>query len=126
MKQYGSFSRGYRGVAYDTGGILNHRKFGVNMSGRPERVLSPRQTESFDRLVATLDRGTTDAGGMTLSLRERALVTAVASAVAANQGSGEAHVRVFIGQRELEDIIATQVLDYDSATARSIALGRKP
>lgn len=36
---------------YDTGGMLGHGQLGENMSGRPERVLSPRQTSSFERLV---------------------------------------------------------------------------
>ena len=36
---------------YDTGGMLGHGQLGENMSGRPERVLSPRQTDSFERLV---------------------------------------------------------------------------
>lgn len=35
---------------FDTGGILNHKEIGLNMSGRPERVLSPQATEDYDRL----------------------------------------------------------------------------
>ena len=39
---------------FDTGGLLRHGQVGENMSGRPERVLSPRQTDSFERLVGLL------------------------------------------------------------------------
>ncbi len=42
---------------YDSGGILPSGGFGVNRSGRPERVLSPGQTANFDRLVKVLERG---------------------------------------------------------------------
>lgn len=39
---------------YDTGGILGPGQVGKNYSKRPERVLSPRQTDAFERLVARL------------------------------------------------------------------------
>jgi len=39
---------------FDTGGILGHGSAAFNASGRPERVLNPEQTESFDRLVTVL------------------------------------------------------------------------
>jgi len=44
-------------IGYDTGGLLPPGGVGANYSGRPERVLSPGQTESFDRLVKALERG---------------------------------------------------------------------
>lgn len=44
---------------YDDGGRLEHGDTGVNLSRRPERVLSPRQTTSFERLVDGLLSGTT-------------------------------------------------------------------
>lgn len=40
--------------AFDRGGIWNPGTVGVNMSGRPERVLSPAQTAAFERLVNAL------------------------------------------------------------------------
>lgn len=39
---------------YDVGGILGHGQLGINLSKKPERVLSPRQTEAFEKLVARL------------------------------------------------------------------------
>lgn len=38
----------------DRGGMWPHGSFGWNLSGRPERVLTPRQTDSFERLVEVL------------------------------------------------------------------------
>jgi len=46
-----------QGHGYDTGGILPSGGYGVNRSGRPERILSPGQTASFDRLVKLLEHG---------------------------------------------------------------------
>jgi hypothetical protein len=40
---------------YDDGGMLKHGMGGWNLSGRPERVLSPRQTDAFERLVRVLE-----------------------------------------------------------------------
>lgn len=39
---------------YDTGGILPHRGMAVNLSGRPEAVISGPQWEAIDRLGAAL------------------------------------------------------------------------
>ena len=50
-----SLGGGYLG--YDTGGVMPHGGRGQNMSGRPERVLSPEQTASFDRLVTVMEHG---------------------------------------------------------------------
>lgn len=64
MKQYGSVARGYNRVGgYDTGGILGHGQQGINLSGRPERVLSPTQTQSFERLVQLMESGQGPTGG---------------------------------------------------------------
>ncbi len=41
-------------VSYDQGGILHPGSSGVNLSGRPERVLSPDQTQRFENLVGIL------------------------------------------------------------------------
>lgn len=43
---------------FDTGGIARHGALMENMSGHPERVLDPRQTRAFERLVDVLS-GTT-------------------------------------------------------------------
>lgn len=40
---------------FDQGGILGPGGVGANLSGRPERVLTPSNTASFDRLVDLLD-----------------------------------------------------------------------
>ncbi|MFE9642357.1 phage tail tape measure protein [Nocardiopsis alba] len=42
---------------FDTGGIARHGALMENMSHRPERVLSPRQTDAFERLVSGLLSG---------------------------------------------------------------------
>jgi len=126
IKQYGSLSRWYINAAYDTGGILGHGMTGVNLSGRPERVLSPNQTAAFDALVDTITKDPSTIPGVSGGLTDRdySLIKAIADAVAERRG--DTHVRVFIGQRELTDIIDTQVLGYDAQTARMISLGRKP
>ena len=41
---------------FDAGGIWGSGESGINLSGRPERVLSPAQTAAFERLVGVLDR----------------------------------------------------------------------
>lgn len=46
---------GHVHVSYDTGGML--RREDGNRTGRPERVLSPAQTSSFDRMTRVMDRG---------------------------------------------------------------------
>ncbi|MDO4630880.1 MAG: phage tail tape measure protein [Corynebacterium sp.] len=43
-----------RARLYDTGGILPHGATAVNLSGRPERILSPQQTDAFDQLAKVL------------------------------------------------------------------------
>ncbi len=43
-------------IDFDTGGLLPSGGVGRNQSGSPERILSPAQTKSFDRLVTLLDR----------------------------------------------------------------------
>jgi len=49
---------------YDTGGMLGPGGIAMNKrGGKPERVLSGQQTESFDRLVALLSSGAARGGG---------------------------------------------------------------
>jgi len=67
---------------YDSGGVATGVGFLPKYTPKPERVLSPRQTASFDRLVALLERG-----GM---------------------GAGGSEVRVFIGDREIRDIVRVE------------------
>lgn len=48
---------------YDRGGMMMPGpNFSMNLSNRPERVLSPRQTDAFDRLVDILDEWTAQGG----------------------------------------------------------------
>jgi SLT domain-containing protein/phage-related protein len=42
---------------YDAGGILGPGQTGINLGSKPERILTPGQTESFERLVAMLESG---------------------------------------------------------------------
>lgn len=75
---------------YDQGGLWPSGTFGANLSGRPERVLSPQQTEAFDRLVTIL--GTLR--GLTLPTITAAAATS--SAVAAAQGAVEKHYHLTV------------------------------
>lgn len=43
--------------AYDQGGLASGRGWMAKATSAPERVLSPRQTQSFENLVRVLDRG---------------------------------------------------------------------
>jgi phage-related minor tail protein len=45
-------------ASFDTGGLATGVGFMPKATIQPERVLSPTQTRAFDRLVATLERGT--------------------------------------------------------------------
>jgi hypothetical protein len=47
----------FGGGSFDSGGVANGVGFMAKATIAPERVLSPQQTRSFDRLVATLERG---------------------------------------------------------------------
>lgn len=42
---------------YDSGGVARGTGWMPKQTIKPERVLSPKQTESFDRLVTLLERG---------------------------------------------------------------------
>jgi hypothetical protein len=50
----------------DTGGMIRPGNMGLNLSGRPERILSPDQTQAFDRLVSMLGSGGVGGGPRTL------------------------------------------------------------
>lgn len=57
-----------RGHGYDLGGVMRGAGLFTKFTTQPERVLSPRQTKSFDRLVEWLDAApnpTIQAGGGT-------------------------------------------------------------
>lgn len=51
---------------YDQGGLLPSGGTGVNLSGRPERVLDPRQTEAFE---AAMGRGFTSSDDVVSEIR---------------------------------------------------------
>lgn len=93
VARYGSLAAGWQGHGYDQGGMWGHGAVGWNTSGRPERVLSPRQTESFERLVDLLssrvgasaprfDASTAAGSGMDLLGMVPVLRSAFASAIA--------------------------------------------
>ena len=69
-----------------------------NGTGDVERVLSPAQTRSFDRLVATLDRD----GGM----------------------SPHFDVRVLLGDREITDIVRTEINAHEDERAIDLRSSR--
>ncbi|GAA1382933.1 hypothetical protein GCM10009613_11610 [Pseudonocardia kongjuensis] len=59
LARYGSLPAAYnKAGGYDRGGIASGIGYMPKYTIAPERVLSPRQTESFDRLVSVLDRPT--------------------------------------------------------------------
>ena len=67
--------------AFDEGGIAGGLGFMPKNTIAPERVLSPRQTQSFEKLVEVLDRGsagnrTVQIGSMTVNGRDPAQKTA--------------------------------------------------
>jgi Transglycosylase SLT domain len=80
---------------YDEGGIAAGRGYMPKNTLRPERVLSNRQTESFERLVDVLDR----------------------------QGTAAPTVRVFIGDRELTEIVRVEVEGHSDEQAGALAMG---
>lgn len=71
LARYGSLAAAWRGTGYDEGGIASGRGIMAKKVLRPERVLSPRQTESFERLVSVLDsrRGVEGAASRTVNIR---------------------------------------------------------
>ena len=83
-RRYGSLDRAYRGVAYDQGGWLMPGDQGINLLNKPEAVLTPPQAN--------------------------ALVTH-AKAVESGFAGQAPHIQVFIGDRELTDIVDVRV-DY--------------
>lgn len=68
-QSYGSPSRAYSLWSrraphwYDDGGVMSGPGMIAKRTAAPERVLSPAQTRSFDRLVRVLDRGGNRGGG---------------------------------------------------------------
>ena len=80
---------------HDAGGWLEHGKAALNLSGTPEAVLT----------------------GPDYSLMR-------AAAVANNRSNGIGEVRVFVGDRELTDIVRTEVRDYNGAVVAALSDGR--
>lgn len=69
IHRYGSLSALNRPGGYRDGGMLNPGQLGFNETRRPERVLTTRQTEAFERLVQMLDSGSVGTGsGMTVQV----------------------------------------------------------
>lgn len=71
---------------HDAGGWLEHGRAAVNLSGVPEAVLT----------------------GPDYSLMR-------AAAVANNRGNGIGEIRVYVGDREITDIVRTEIRDHDGA-----------
>ncbi|PXY32968.1 phage tail tape measure protein [Prauserella coralliicola] len=91
--RYGSAPIGWnRAGGYDTGGLLGPGQTGTNFTRRPERVLSPRQTESFEQLVRIL--GTKR--GLAASLHR----VGVGSGEAGSMGGAVVNLRVAGGKLE--------------------------
>ena len=49
-----------RGSGYDSGGLITEKGLFSKQTTKAERVLSPRQTRSFEELTNILDRGLID------------------------------------------------------------------
>lgn len=58
----------YQGGEFDEGGVARGTGFMPKNTIAPERVLSPRQTNNFERLVDVLDRGSGAAGNRTVQI----------------------------------------------------------
>ena len=63
IHRYGSLSALNRPGGYRDGGMLNPGQLGFNETRRPERVLTSRQTEAFERLVDMLGGDGLTGGG---------------------------------------------------------------
>lgn len=69
MSRYGSLPAAYnRPGGYDLGGIAAGAGFMPKYTNRPERVLSPQQTQAFDRLVDMLGGKGRGMGGVTINV----------------------------------------------------------
>jgi hypothetical protein len=69
LGRYGSLSSAYnRKGGYDSGGIANGVGFMPKNTLQPERVLSPRQTEAFERMVTREFSSTGGGGGGPLTI----------------------------------------------------------
>jgi hypothetical protein len=66
VHRYGSLGALSRPGGYDSGGVAHGRGWIPKPTAAPERVLSPRQTVAFERLMPLLERG--GAGGVTYNI----------------------------------------------------------
>lgn len=57
-----------KALLMDGGGVLGHGQAAINMSGHPERMLSPSTTRSFDRLVRVLDSNSGTGGPIVIHI----------------------------------------------------------
>jgi SLT domain-containing protein len=99
LSRYGSLPAAYdRAGGYDEGGWMQPGDWlTYNHTGKPEPVFTADQWSTLKANIG------------------------------ARQGSPNlaADVRVFVGDRELTDIVRTEVTTYDAATARGIDIGRR-
>jgi len=67
LSAYGSLPAAFnRAGGYDQGGIARGIGYMPKWTNQPERVLSPRQTAAFERLVGTMEKGGPRGGGGTV------------------------------------------------------------
>ncbi|MBB1253167.1 peptidoglycan DD-metalloendopeptidase family protein [Streptomyces sp. OF3] len=96
LARYGSLPAAYdRPGGYDSGGWLKPGQLGFNGLSQPEAVLTPRQWDAM-------------------------------SALAARGGSaGDVEVHVYVGDREITDIVRTEVRTSHQRLATAVRAGRK-
>jgi hypothetical protein len=73
LHRYGSLGALGRPGGYDLGGIARGVGMMAKYTNQPERVLSPRQTAAFERLVSKLPAGGGAGGGSTLVIERLVL-----------------------------------------------------
>ncbi len=96
IHRYGSLSALNRLGGYDSGGYLpTGTSLVYNHTGRPEPVLTTGQWDTLSRAAAT------------------------------GAAPGDLEVHVWVGDREITDIVRTEVRAADTATARALTTGRR-
>lgn len=97
LNRYGSLERAWRGVAYDQGGWLMPGTQGINLLNRPEAVLTPPQSQALVTHAAALEAG---------------------------WWGGTPTIQIFIGDREITDIVDLRVGVAIDGASRELELAR--
>ncbi|MFB9378601.1 phage tail tape measure protein [Kineococcus gynurae] len=87
--------------AYDQGGVASGTGLLPKLTPRPERVLSPEQTESFDRLVDVLGGGRYATGGLVVQMPSKTTGLQNTTDTAAYLRQAMTEVLVKVDDREL-------------------------